>query len=154
MARDWRDARIGELEQQLSQALARIADLERLLGRSSRNSGQPSSTDTPAQREERPGKAPTGRKPGGQPGHKAKMRVMRALLPPEKVTSTEEHFPRRCSSCGDKLPRQKDDNPLIHQPGVEHEQLPTYDKNGVDRSLARFMLSLTPAERLDTQKAR
>jgi transposase len=91
VAQDWRDARIGELEQQLSRALERIADLERLLGRSSRNSR---------------------RKPGGQPGHKAKMR---ALLPPEKVTSTEEHFPPRCLSCGDKLPRQKDESPLIHQ---------------------------------------
>jgi transposase len=112
VAQDWRDARIGELEQQLSRALERITDLERLLGRSSCNSGQPPSADTPAQRDERPGKAPTGRKPGGQPGHKAKMR---ALLPPDKVTSTEEHFPPRCLSCGDKLPRRKDESPLVHQ---------------------------------------
>ena len=119
MAHDTRDELIAELrrenaelKRQLGAALSRISDLERLLGRSSRNSSQPPSADTPAQRDERPGKAPTGRKPGGQPGHKAKMR---ALLPPEKVTSTEEHFPPRCLSCGDKLPRREDESPLIHQ---------------------------------------
>ena len=119
MAQDWRDELIAELrrenaelKQQLALALKRIADLERQLGRSSRNSGQPPSADSPGQREERPKKPPTGRKRGGQPGHKARMR---ALLPAEKVTSTEDHFPPQCLTCGDKLPRRKDESPVIHQ---------------------------------------
>jgi transposase len=119
VAQDVRDELIAELRRenaelrgQLAAALSRIADLERQLGRSSRNSGQPPSADTPAQRDERPKKVASGRKPGGQPGHKARMRV---LLPVERVTRTEEHFPPRCLSCGDKLPRRKDDSPVIHQ---------------------------------------
>jgi transposase len=40
---------------------------------------------------------------------------MRALLPPEQVTRTAEHFPPQCLSCGDRLPRRKDESPLIHQ---------------------------------------
>jgi len=31
---------------------------------------------------------------------------------------------------------------------VAAEELPAYDENGVDRSLIRWMLSLTPGERL------
>lgn len=34
--------------------------------------------------------------------------------------------------------------------GVEEEQLPAYSEDGVDLTLIRWMLSLTPAERLDT----
>jgi transposase len=119
VAQDWRDELIAELrrenaelKRQLAAALSRIGDLERQVGRSSRNSSQPPSADTPAQRDEREKKPPTGRKPGGQPGHKAKMR---ALLPAEKVTRTAEHFPPRCLGCGDKLPRREDESPLIHQ---------------------------------------
>lgn len=119
MAQDWRDERIAKLEAEnaelkrlLTGALARLTRLEQMVERSSRNSSQPPSADTPAQRDERPKKPPTGRKPGGQPGHKARMR---ALLPPEKVTRTEEHFPPACLGCGNKLPRREDENPLIHQ---------------------------------------
>lgn len=34
------------------------------------------------------------------------------------------------------------------QPVVVEEASPTYDENGVDRSLIRWMLTLTPDERL------
>ncbi len=112
MAQDERDELIGELRAENAELRKRIAHLELLMGRSSRNSSQPPSADTPAQRDERAKKPPTGRKPGGQPGHKARMR---ALLPPEKVTRTEEHFPPACLGCGNKLPRREDENPLIHQ---------------------------------------
>jgi transposase len=44
---DPRDARIAELEEQLKAALARIAELEEQLGRSSRNSNKPPSSDGP-----------------------------------------------------------------------------------------------------------
>lgn len=119
MSQDARDQRIAELEaenkelrEQLRVALERIAVLERQTGRSSRNSSQPPSADTPEQRGERKKKGGSGRKPGGQPGHKARMR---ALLPPEKVTRIENHFPPACSHCGDRLPRRECETPLIHQ---------------------------------------
>jgi hypothetical protein len=35
------------------------------------------------------------------------------------------------------------------RPDIEEERTPTYDENGVDRSLVRFMLELTPEQRLE-----
>ena len=89
MERDWqseldaRDREIAELKAQLAAALARIAELERLLAANSINSGKPPSTDDAATREERRKKRnrlKSERKRGARPGHKAKFR---ALVPPE-----------------------------------------------------------------------
>lgn len=111
---DERDARIAKLEAQVALLLAKIAELEAKLGQNSSNSNRPPSGDSPGDRESRPGKAPSGRPRGGQPGHKG---WKRTLLPPEKVTKTRDCFPDRCRrrGCGRRLPRQPDDNPLRHQ---------------------------------------
>jgi hypothetical protein len=76
---DPRDARIAELEEQLKAALARIAELEARLGLNSRNSNKPPSSDGPGV--VRGTKPATGRKPGGQKGHKGYKREL-----PEKVS--------------------------------------------------------------------
>ena len=47
-----------------------------------------------------PKKPPSGRKPGGQPGHK---KSERALLPPEKVDETLDIWPTHCESCQQPL---------------------------------------------------
>jgi transposase len=79
---DARDVQIAQLEKRLEAALARVAQLEeenaklreenrRLaerLGLNSSNSSRPPSSDAPGTR--RQSKKPTGRRPGGQPGHK------------------------------------------------------------------------------------
>jgi len=91
---DPRDARIAELEAQLKAALERIAQLEAKLGRSSRNSSRPPSSDGPGV--ERGKKPTTGRKPGGQVGHKGHRRQ---LLPSEKVDRLEPVYPAECSRC-------------------------------------------------------
>ena len=67
-------SRVAELE-------TRIAALEARLGVNSRNSSKPPSADPPNVAA-RPKKKPSGRKPGGQPGHKG---TTRSLLPPEEV---------------------------------------------------------------------
>lgn len=99
---DPRDARIAELEAQLRAVLARIAELEARLGLNSRNSNKPPSSDGPGV--ERGTKPATGRKPGGQKGHKGHKRE---LLPPEKVDSTVALHPEECSRCGDALVKKE-----------------------------------------------
>ncbi|WP_430687901.1 DUF6444 domain-containing protein [Lujinxingia sediminis] len=81
--RDWRDDRIAELEaenaqlkQMLREALQRIAELERMLGLNSQNSSKPPSTDNERARKRRRRKKPSGRVPGGQPGHQGHCREL------------------------------------------------------------------------------
>lgn len=99
---DPRDARIAELEEQLKAALARIAELEEQLGRTSRNCNKPPSSDGPEVKRE--AKAPTGRKPGGQKGHKGNKRE---LLPPQKVDKTVALHPEACSRCEGALVKKE-----------------------------------------------
>ncbi len=106
---DPRDQRIAELEALLKAALTRIAELEAMLGLNSTNSSKPPSSDPPSA-PKRPKKG-TGRKRGGQRGHK---RNKRDLLPPEKVTRTTEVIPDECGGCGRHL-RGRDPEPLRHQ---------------------------------------
>jgi len=111
--RDPRDIeRIAELEALVAKLLARIAKLEERLGQSSSNSNQPPSKDTPEQRRDREKSPPSGRKPGGQPGHKPQRREM---LPPEKVSRIEDHHPHECEQCGSSLLLIDDPDPLRHQ---------------------------------------
>jgi transposase len=107
------------MEQEIAELRARVAELEgenaRLRGeteKSSRNSGKPPSSDSPAQRAERPKSTPTGRKPGGQPGHEGHERT---AFPPEQVTESDELFPKRCRNCRRNLPRISHGDPLRHQ---------------------------------------
>jgi transposase len=96
---DPRDARIAELEAKLAVALARIAELEARLGLNSSNSSKPPSSDPPwAKPAAKPRKrrAPSGRKAGGQPGHKG---AHRELLPVEQVGRVVEHRPKGCEHC-------------------------------------------------------
>jgi len=74
---------------------ARVAELERRLNRSSRNSSLPPSQDPPSAPPRSRGKA-SGRKRGGQQGHEGRYR---RLLPPERVDEIVEHWPGRCGSC-------------------------------------------------------
>jgi transposase len=90
----------------------RIADLEARLNLNSTNSSKPPSTDPPAVKlKRRPPVPPSGRKRGGQPGHK---RHTRTLVPPEQLRETFEVKPTLCQGCGAAL-RGDDPEPLRHQ---------------------------------------
>ncbi|WP_143101714.1 DUF6444 domain-containing protein [Stigmatella aurantiaca] len=104
-----KDARIAQLEALLAQALGRIAELERQLGLSSQNSSRPPSSDGPGVHR-RP-KSPTGRKPGGQKGHKGHSR---ALVSPERVHERKELKPTECRKCHSAL-EGEDSRPRRHQ---------------------------------------
>lgn len=94
---------IAEQQQTIERLEARVRELEEQLGRNSSNSGKPPSSDSPKDRKQRPsrGRKRSGRKRGGQPGHKGHKRE---LLPPEKVTTFVECRPQTCSCCGEQLP--------------------------------------------------
>jgi transposase len=87
--------RIGELVEGNERLEARVAELERRLNRSSRNSSLPPSQDPPSA-PLRPGGKPSGRKRGGQPGHEGRFR---RLLTPDQVDQVVEYWPERCRSC-------------------------------------------------------
>lgn len=97
------EARVGELEKE-------NAALKEKLGKSSRNSSKPPSSDGPREPPRRR-KAPTGRKPGGQAGHD---RHERALLPVEAVDRLVVLKPSRCEDCGERL-TGTDVTPRRHQ---------------------------------------
>jgi transposase len=75
---------------------ARIAELERQLGLNSGNSGKPPSSDglkkPPRTRSSR---EPSGKKPGGQKGHKGE--TLRQVTDPDSVV---DHYPTSCAVCG------------------------------------------------------
>jgi transposase len=59
----------------------RIADLEARLGQDSSNSSRPPSSD-PIHLKRRPPRKPSGRRRGGQPGHR---RHTREMVPPQRL---------------------------------------------------------------------
>ena len=78
----------------------RVRELEARLGQNSTNSSRPPSSDPPqAPAKRRP--PPTGRKRGGQPGHRG---ACRALLPVEEVHEVVVVVPEACRHCGQPLP--------------------------------------------------
>src|SRR5215203_2772082 len=77
-----------------------IRELEARLGQNSSNSSRPPSADPPQAPPRQ--KAPaTGRKRGGQPGHRG---AYRALLPAEQVDEVVVVVPEICRHCGQPLP--------------------------------------------------
>ena len=87
----------------------RVATLEERLSQNSQNSSRPPSSD-PAHLL-RPHRKPSGRKPGGQPGHEG---AGRFLKPPEEIDEVVEVKPEVCTACGAKL-KGTDPHPIRHQ---------------------------------------
>lgn len=105
-------ATVAQHQETIERLVKRVAQLEAQLGQNSSNSGKPPSSDTPEQRNKRPKPKASGKRRGGQPGHKGHRRE---LLPPEQVTATENHFPAECDGCGHKLAPKPCADPLRHQ---------------------------------------
>ena len=105
----------------------RIAQLERRLNRSSRNSSSPPSVDPPNKKPKR-GKDPSGRSQGAQTGHEGHGRE---LLPLSAVDEVIEHWPERCEcghafaagellAVGEPLRHQVEELPVISAQVIEH----------------------------------
>jgi len=96
---------------------ARVAELERKvaqLAKDSSNSSKPPSSDGPAAKARpRPPIKSKKRRPGGQPGHKAKTR---AILPVEQVDQVVEVFPTVCEGCGEPVGTEAGDCTVVGEP--------------------------------------
>jgi transposase len=79
---------------------ARVAELEEQLKLSSSTSSNPPSSDQPRHQRPREGKMPSGRKRGGQAGHKGHHRQVR---PADEVSEFRVYKPDTCRHCGDGL---------------------------------------------------
>lgn len=99
-----------ELRSQLTALATELASLREQIGRSSRNSSKPPSSDGPGFKPPARRKG-SGRKRGGQPGHPGSGPE---LLPIERVDDVVEHHPDACRRCGTLL-RGEDPAPLRHQ---------------------------------------
>ena len=101
------ERRVGDLEAQLREALAR-------LGTNATNSSVPPSANPP-QAPKPVVKKPTGKKPGAQPGHPAHLK---RRLPPERLDRVIPLIPSHCQRCQQPLPRGPgpgDPEPTWHQ---------------------------------------
>jgi transposase len=88
----------------------RIADLEEKLNKNSTNSSRPPSSDPPSVKRPPPTPA-SGKKRGGQPGHR---RQARPLVPPEQLRQVIDCKPPQCRWCHQKL-HGDDPEPIRHQ---------------------------------------
>jgi transposase len=102
-------AMLAQLRAEVAQLRATVEELAQRLGRNSRNSSQPPSADPP--QTTRPRRAPSGRRPGGQPGHEGQSR---ALVPIEEVDVMIPMRPERCARCQFPL-HGEDGQPQRHQ---------------------------------------
>ena len=113
--------RIAELDQ-------RVADLEARLNLNSTNSSKPPSSDPIGLKREPPA-PPSGRKRGGQPGHRG---ALRRLVPPEQLRSITECRPTDCRRCGQTL-AGADPAPLVHQVAELPKIVPLVDEYRLHR---------------------
>jgi transposase len=103
-------AALAQLRAEITQLKATVEELAQRLGRNSHNSSQPPSADPP-QTPKRSRRDPSGRRPGGQPGHEGHTR---ALVPVEEVEVVIAVKPERCRRCQHRL-EGEDAQPERHQ---------------------------------------
>lgn len=102
-------AESADVKKQLAQALKRIEELESRLRKNSSNSSRPPSSDPPWKKAEKA--PPSGRKPGGQPGHEGHHRELLSETEMDEVVTVK---PTSCLDCGGGLSGD-DPNPHRHQ---------------------------------------
>ncbi len=97
----------AKLRAQVADLTRQVAALTEQLGRNSRNSHLPPSSDGPGARESTGSKpAKQGqRKRGGQGGHAGRNRE---LVPEDQVDRVVDHFPELCENCWAPLPQTPD----------------------------------------------
>ena len=102
--------RLAKIEQQLVELQAENQLLREQINRTSNNSSQAPSSDSPKALKPRR-KEKSSKKRGGQPGHEGHSRSLYAV---EQCQSVTEHYPKVCRGCGGELSGE-DANPYRHQ---------------------------------------
>lgn len=95
------EAIVSELQSQNEQLTAQVEELNERIGKSSRNSSRPPSSDSISQRaQRRPKKPRSTRNKGAQPGHK---KLERELMDDSCVDQTQRYFPHNQCGCGGSI---------------------------------------------------
>ena len=105
------EARVAALEGSVQRLEATVQQLTEHVQQNSRNSSRPPSSDLPQASGKRSRQEPSGRRPGGQPGHEGHTR---ALVPVEEVAVIVPVKPERCRRCQQPL-QGEDRQPQRHQ---------------------------------------
>jgi transposase len=105
------EARVTALEAAVQRMEAAVRHVTERLQQDSRTSSRPPSSDPPQATTKRPRREPSGRRPGGQPGHEGQAR---ALVPVEEVDVVIAVKPERCRRCQSPL-QGEDARPERHQ---------------------------------------
>jgi transposase len=104
-------AYIRALEARVTALEVAVQQLREQLQQTSRTSSRPPSRDPPQALAQRPRREPTGRRPGGQPGHEGHAR---GVVPVEVVDVVVPVTPARCRRCQQPL-QGEDRQPQRHQ---------------------------------------
>lgn len=109
-----KDAQIVALLAQVEALTRQVAELTEKLAQNSRNSHLPPSSDPPgsAGNAGHAGKPKSGRRRGGQRGHRG---THRTLVPPEQVNEIVDLYPAECENCWKALPEIPDTNAKKYQ---------------------------------------
>ena len=99
---------------QIEKLTALVAELEAKLVQSSRNSSKPPSSDGPGVVKGK--QKPSGRKPGGQPGHEGHSREW---FSPEAVDETKQVVPESCDECHGPVIEKAEGPPDVRQQMVD-----------------------------------
>lgn len=124
-------AEIEKLRAENAELRAQVAELLARLNKDSSNSSKPPSTDPPWHVKKKPSHVPTGRKPGGQPGHKPHNRALLEPTAGEVYDCVLEHCPH-CQSVVDESNIVAGKESLhqvvevVSQPLVRNHYLPLY----------------------------
>ena len=105
------EARVTALEAIVQRLEATVQHLTERLQQDSRTSSRPPSSDPPQATAKRPRREPSGRRPGGQPGHEGHTR---GVMPVEAVDVVCPVKPERCRRCQHPLSGE-DPHPQRHQ---------------------------------------
>jgi transposase len=105
------EARVAGLEALVQRLQATVQQLTERVQQDSRTSSRPPSSDPPQATEKRARRVPSGRRPGGQPGHEGQAR---AVVPVEQVDVVIPVKPEQCPRCQHLL-RGEDLQPQRHQ---------------------------------------
>ena len=105
------EGRVATLEAAVQRLEGIVQQLTERLQQDSRTSSRPPSSDPPQALGKRPRQEPSGRRPGGQPGHEGHTR---GLVPVEEVDVVVPVKPVRCRRCQHPL-QGEDAQPQRHQ---------------------------------------
>lgn len=150
MTPDEKELRIAQLEALVLELRAELAELRReneelreKVGKNSRNSSKPPSTDPPWQKPAPKQKGPLKR--GAKFGHE---KHERPLVPADKVSRVVEALPESCDGCGASLAGHKDPKPRVLQvidiPNIEAD-VTEYHQHTVGCACGVYTTAALPA---------